>query len=195
MFMCACRSGEYGRLGHDDEQMQTTPLLIELLVGKNVREISSGGFHTLALSSGGDAKPGQAGQVWQPCNTPSAFCMQRCRQHARARALSLCIYTCMYIYTHEVEYNIQVGQPYQAKKGGQRIGFATADGDDDDEDGAGRPETGATGMTEESGGADTESRAASRMSGRPSAKGAMPGGKAAKTVGGGAWVGVRGGVG
>ena len=102
MFMCACRSGEYGRLGHDDEQMQTTPLLIELLVGKNVREISSGGFHTLALSSGGDAKPGQAGQVWQPCNTPSAFCMQRCRQHARARARarSLSLYIYMYVHIH-----------------------------------------------------------------------------------------------
>jgi hypothetical protein len=35
-------SGEYGRLGHDDEQMQTTPLLVELLVGKGVKEISSG---------------------------------------------------------------------------------------------------------------------------------------------------------
>ena len=60
-------SGEYGRLGHDDEQMQTTPLLIEPLVGKHVREISSGGFHTLALclravlrGSGGDCERGHS---------------------------------------------------------------------------------------------------------------------------------------
>lgn len=45
-------SGEYGRLGHDDEQMQTTPLLIDQLVGKGVKEISVGGFHSMALATG-----------------------------------------------------------------------------------------------------------------------------------------------
>ena len=49
-------SGEYGRLGHDDEQMQTTPLLVELLVGKSTKEISAGGFHSLVLAAGGDEK-------------------------------------------------------------------------------------------------------------------------------------------
>jgi len=118
-------SGEYGRLGHDDEQMQTTPLLVELLVGKGTKEISAGGFHSLALAAGGDNSKsgGQAGHV---------------------------------------------GAPYQPKKSdskGNRIGFATANGGEE-EDGEDRPQTGATGMTEESGGADTESRAASRMSAR-----------------------------
>jgi hypothetical protein len=49
-------------------------------------------------------------------------------------------------------------QPYQQKKGGQRIGFATAD--DEMEDGGARPYTGAT---EDSMGGDTESRVASRF--------------------------------
>ncbi len=48
-------------------------------------------------------------------------------------------------------------QPYQQKKGGQRIGFATAD--DEMDDGGLRPFTGAT---EDSMGGDTESRVASR---------------------------------
>jgi hypothetical protein len=36
-----------------------------------------------------------------------------------------------------------VGAPYQPKKGGQRIGFATADGGEEEEEDTGRPMTGA----------------------------------------------------
>ena len=99
------------------------PPPFEPLVGKGVREISSGGFHSLALAAGGDQTGG----------SPAGH----------------------------------VGAPYQPTKGSQRIGFATADGGEEEEgDGADRPQTGATGVTEESGNADTESRAASRMSAR-----------------------------
>jgi RCC1 and BTB domain-containing protein len=50
-------SGEYGRLGHDDEQMQTTPLLVDQLIGKGVKEISAGGFHSMALATGSHSVP------------------------------------------------------------------------------------------------------------------------------------------
>jgi hypothetical protein len=40
--------------------------------------------------------------------------------------------------------------PYKPTKGGQRIGFATADGGEDEDEG-GRPETAVTGVTEDSG--------------------------------------------
>jgi hypothetical protein len=123
-------SGEYGRLGHDDEQMQTTPLLIDQLIGKGVKEISSGGFHSMALAMGGGGGKGGA-----------------------------------------------MGA-YQQKKGGQRIGFAT--GEEEDDGGGGRPETEMT-EGDDSVGGDTESRVASRMSGRPGGggKGGGGGGKMA----------------
>jgi len=122
-------SGEYGRLGHDDEQMQTTPFLIEQLIGKGVREISAGGFHSLALASG----------------------------------------------SGETAQGTGIGAPYRPTGKNQRIGFATSKDEDEDDDT--RLKTANTGMTEDSGIADTESRAASRMSARPGAKGAMPMGK------------------
>lgn len=53
-------------LGHNGEPMQTICLLVELLVGKGAKEISStiGGFHSLTLPSGGGE--GHMGALYQP---------------------------------------------------------------------------------------------------------------------------------
>jgi alpha-tubulin suppressor-like RCC1 family protein len=125
-------SGEYGRLGHDDEQMQTTPVFVEALQGKGVKDISAGGFHSMALASGDGGKGGGA-----------------------------------------------AGQPYVPSKKTNRIGFSAAEEEGAEEDEKGRPQTAMTGVTEDSAG-DNESRAASRMSARPGAKGATGGGGKSK---------------
>lgn len=45
--------GEFGRLGHGDEQHQFHPVLVETLHHKQITDISCGGYHSVALSKSG----------------------------------------------------------------------------------------------------------------------------------------------
>lgn len=42
--------GEFGRLGHGDEEPRKVPHLIEAFVGKNIKEVAAGGYHNLAMN-------------------------------------------------------------------------------------------------------------------------------------------------
>ena len=48
-------NGDHGRLGHGDDEDQYTPKLIEALRGKEVLQVSAGGYHSLLLLAGGSA--------------------------------------------------------------------------------------------------------------------------------------------
>jgi alpha-tubulin suppressor-like RCC1 family protein len=46
--------GQYGSLGHGDEEQQLVPKLIEMMRGKKVVQVSAGGLHNLVLTERGE---------------------------------------------------------------------------------------------------------------------------------------------
>jgi alpha-tubulin suppressor-like RCC1 family protein len=56
--LCSIESGElytfgegkFGRLGHNSERNQLTPRLVEALIGKSVKQVACGGFHTACVT-------------------------------------------------------------------------------------------------------------------------------------------------
>ena len=47
-------NGVFGRLGHQDNERQTSPKLVESLIDKKIVYVSMGAFHTLCVDSEGD---------------------------------------------------------------------------------------------------------------------------------------------
>jgi alpha-tubulin suppressor-like RCC1 family protein len=45
--------GEYGQLGHGDEENKTSPTLVQALEGKHITQVQCGRYHTMALTSSG----------------------------------------------------------------------------------------------------------------------------------------------
>ena len=42
--------GKFGRLGHNSERNQLVARVVETLVGKRVKQVACGGFHTAAVT-------------------------------------------------------------------------------------------------------------------------------------------------
>ena len=51
-----------GRLGHGDENDQLAPKVVETLLGKDIRAIACGPFHTAALNAVGELYTWGAGK-------------------------------------------------------------------------------------------------------------------------------------
>jgi alpha-tubulin suppressor-like RCC1 family protein len=51
--ICTFGEGEYGQLGHGDQENKTSPALVHALVGKHITQVQCGDYHTMALTSSG----------------------------------------------------------------------------------------------------------------------------------------------
>ena len=64
--MLSCGYGDFGSLGHGDEETQLLPKKVEALAGRRVVAVSAGGDHSLALTADGAVRSwgwGRSGQL------------------------------------------------------------------------------------------------------------------------------------